>query len=84
MSDNGSHQKNEVETGGHAHSSADWSSFLDDFDLVSLLDLWCSLDSQWKLTTVLLVWLVLNLVLIRYAWQKYGDRLSDILVKGNS
>ena len=44
--------------------------------------LWLGLDFQVKLLILLLMWLGVNLLLIRFAWRIYGDRLSEILMKG--
>jgi hypothetical protein len=44
--------------------------------------LWLDVDFQVKLIIVLVVWLGLNLLLIRLAWHVYGSRLSEILMKG--
>ena len=50
--------------------------------LEALLEVWLNLDFQIKLLMLLLIWLMVNLVLIRLAWRMYGSRLSEILMKG--
>jgi len=48
----------------------------------NIVQIWCSLNFQEKVLVVLLFWLCVNLVLIRFAWRAYGHRLSEILTKG--
>jgi len=56
--------------------------FEDNPVISSIVQLWRSLDFQQKLLIVLLLWLFVNLLLIRIAWRAYGHRLTEILTKG--
>ena len=56
--------------------------FEDNPAISSIVQLWRSLDFQQKLLVVLLLWLFVNLLLIRIAWRAYGHRLTEILTKG--
>jgi hypothetical protein len=46
------------------------------------IQVWYNLEFQVKLVILLIIWFICNLLLIRIAWWMYGDRLSEILVKG--
>lgn len=45
---------------------------------------WTESDFQTKLFLVLCFWLVTNLCLIWLCWTKYSDKLSQMLMKGES
>lgn len=43
---------------------------------------WSESDFQMKLFLFLLSWLFINVCLIWFCWRKYGDKLSQMLMKG--
>lgn len=45
---------------------------------------WLESDFQMKLCLVLLAWLMFNLCLIWICWRKYGDKLSQMMMKEES
>ena len=62
------------------NASTLWEFLLDSARLSG--EWWTESDLQFKLLLALLLWLAVNLVLIHCAWSVYGDRLTDVFMKG--
>jgi hypothetical protein len=84
MADNSSHEVADSFEKTRSSSQLSDASYAAVFVQVMLesWQLWLGLDFQVKLLILLFLWLGVNLLLIRVAWHVYGNRLSEILMKG--